>query len=153
MTDKGCLQCTSYTNLVMSFHLNFCFLIDKNVIGVDMKILLLILLMISSQSRASDLVQIHAYCSDIGSMAMNVMALRQQNIALPEAERVIRTQFQYDLENSEVSQYLSEALETAYGTPIERKVGQKFLQAEWHRLAFMDKCLVTIMNREVVIEK
>ena len=132
----------------MSFHLNFCLLIDKNVIGVDMKILLLILLMISSQSRASDLVQIHAYCSDIGSMAMNVMALRQQNIALPEAERVIRTQFQYDLENSEVSQYLSEALGAAYATPIERKVGQKFQQAEWHRLAFMDKCLVTIMNRE-----
>ena len=113
-----------------------------------MKILLLILLMISSQSRASDLVQIHAYCSEIGNMAMNVMALRQQNIALPEAERVIRTQFQYDLENSEVSQYLSEALETAYATPIERKVGQKFQQAEWHRLAFMDKCLVTIMSRE-----
>ena len=132
----------------MSFHLNFCFLIDKNVIGVDMKILLLILLMISSQSRASDLVQIHAYCSEIGNMAMNVMALRQQNIALPKAERVIRTQFQYDLENSEVSQYLSEALETAYAIPIERKVGQKFQQAEWHRLAFMDKCLVTIMSRE-----
>ena len=84
---------------------------------------------------------------------MNVMALRQQNIALPKAERVIRTQFQYDLENSEVSQYLSEALGVAYATPIERKVGQKFQQAEWHRLAFMDKCLVTIMNREVVIEK
>ena len=113
-----------------------------------MKILLLILLMISSQSRASDLVQIHAYCSEIGNMAMNVMALRQQNIALPKAERVIRTQFQYDLENSEVSQYLSEALETAYAIPIERKVGQKFQQAEWHRLAFMDKCLVTIMSRE-----
>ena len=113
-----------------------------------MKILLLILLMISSQSRASDLVQIHAYCSDIGSMAMNVMALRQQNIALPEAEKLIRTQFQYDLDNSEVSQYLSEALGTAYAIPIERKVGQKFQQAEWHRLAFMDKCLVTIMSRE-----
>ena len=132
----------------MSFHLNFCFLIDKIVIGVDMKILLLILLMISSQSRASDLVQIHAYCSEIGNMAMNVMALRQQSITLPEAERIIRTQFQYDLENSEVSQYLSVALETAYATPIERKVGQKFQQAEWHRLAFMDKCLVTIMSRE-----
>ena len=113
-----------------------------------MKILLLGLLMISSQSRASDLVQIHAYCSEIGNMAMNVMALRQQSIDLPEAERVIRTQFQYDLENSEVSQYLSEALGAAYATPIERKVGQKFQQAEWHRLAFMDKCLVTIMNRE-----
>ena len=48
---------------------------------------------------------------------------------------------------------MSEALETAYGTPIERKVGQKFRQTEWNRLAFMDKCLVTIMNREVVIEK
>ena len=84
---------------------------------------------------------------------MNVMTIGQQNIALPDAERIIRTQFQYDLENNEVSQYLSEALETAYGTPIERKVGQKFLQAEWHRLAFMDKYLVTIMNREVVIEK
>ena len=58
-------------------------------------------------------------------MAMNVMALRQQNIALPKAERVIRTQFQYDLENREVSQYLSEVLETAYAIPIERKVGQK----------------------------
>ena len=113
-----------------------------------MKILLLILLMISSQSRASDWVQIHAYCSEIDSMAMNAMALRQQNIALPEAERVIRTQFQYDLENGEVSQYFSEALETAYATPIERKVGQKFQQAEWHRLAFMDKSLVTFMSRE-----
>ena len=125
MTDKGCSQCTSYTNLVMSFHLNFCFSIDKNVIGVDMKILLLILLMISSQSRASDWVQIHAYCSEIGNMAMNVMALRQQSIALPESEKVIRIQFQYDLENREVSQYLSEDLETAYAIPIERKVGQK----------------------------
>ena len=92
---------------------------------------------------------IHAYCSDTGSVAMNLMTIGQQNIALPEAERIIRTQFQYDLE----TQYLSEALETAYGTPIERKVGQKFLQAEWHRLAFLDKCLITIMNREVVIEK
>ena len=90
-----------------------------------MKILLLILLMISSQSRASDLVQIHAYCSEIGNMAMNVMALRQQSIALPESEKVIRIQFQYDLENREVSQYLSEVLETAYAIPIERKVGQK----------------------------
>ena len=122
--------------------------IDKIVIGVDMKILLLILLMISSQSRASDWVQIHAYCSEIGNMAMNVMALRQQNIALSDAEKVIRTQFQYELENSEVSQYLREALGAAYATPIERKVGQKFQQAEWHRLAFMDKCLVTIMSRE-----
>ena len=122
--------------------------IDKIVIGVDMKILLLILLMISSQSRASDWVQIHAYCSEIGNMAMNVMALRQQSIALSDAEKVIRTQFQYELENSEVSQYLSEALGAAYATPIERKVGQKFQQAEWHRLAFMDKCLVTIMSRE-----
>ena len=108
----------------MSFHLNFCFLIDKNVIGVDMKILLLILLLISSQSRASDLAQIYAYCSEIGSMAMNVMALRQQSIALPEAERVIRTQFQYDLENSEVSQYLSETLGEAYATP-RAKSGSK----------------------------
>ena len=81
-------------------------------------------------------------------MAMNVMALRQQNIALSDAEKVIRTQFQYELENSEVAQYLSEALGAAYATPIERKVGQKFQQAEWHRLAFMDKCLVTIMSRE-----
>ena len=113
-----------------------------------MKILLLILLMISSQSRASDLVQIHAYCSEIGNMALNVMALRQQNIALPEAERLIRTQFQYDFENDEVSQYLSEALGAAYAIPIEHKVGQKFQQAEWYRLAFMDKCLVTIMSRE-----
>ena len=71
-------------------------------------------------------------------MAMNVMALRQQNIALSDAEKVIRTQFQYDLENSEVSQYLSEALGAAYATPIERKVGQEFQQAEWHRLVFMD---------------
>ena len=113
----------------------------------------LVLLRVSSLLSSLRWAHIHAYCSDTGSMAMNVMTIGQQNIALPDAERIIRTQFQYDLENNEVSQYLSEALETAYGTPIERKVGQKFLQAEWHRLAFMDKCLVTIMNREVVIEK